>query len=449
MRLHPSNTLVGTSVAGHGGIILLPTDVLLLDTDFNVQASNGVCAPDVLAEVVTVIIGVGTIDNTLVTSSTSATICAGGTTFVQVLNSEVGVSYQLRNNADDSPVNAAVVGTGTTINLPTGNLSNTTTFNVLAGSGTCSIELTDTETITVNPLPMATLAVTSSTPTTCVGSNVNITITSAENGVLYELRNDATNVVIASATGTGANLTIATGVLNTTTTFNILASNGTCSIELNTLITVTVNGGPDVTRSLSAFPSLICAGASSAIVVDSEIGIVYQLRLNVGNVNVGGAFLGNGFSINLPTSDIAANTTFNVLARNQDGSCAVQLNQTVTITTRATNDPLCGSNNGGNGNENCTLFTTNISETKPGCNGDDDGQLSFNIAGGTPSPNYTVILIDTVIVAGLPVANQTSETGPAGSAIVISGLKPAQYYYRILDGSGNICTLPYKLDRQS
>ena len=86
----------------------------------------------------------------LVLLATSAgTICEGASTFIQVLLSENGVSYQLRNDADDTNIGAAVAGNGGTINLPTGNLSATTVFNVVANNGACSIELTDTETVTV------------------------------------------------------------------------------------------------------------------------------------------------------------------------------------------------------------------------------------------------------------------------------------------------------------
>ncbi len=448
LRIDPTNTLVGTAVAGTGGTILLPTDPLVADTDFNVEATNGICAPIVLTEIVSVTIGSGTLDNSLAVSASSSTICEGSATFIQVVNSEVGVSYQLRNDADDSNVNAVVIGDGATINLPTGNLTATTTFNVLAGSGTCSIELAQQQTITVNPIPSAALVVTSSVPSTCIGSSANITIVSSENGVLYELRNDADNSVVASATGDGSDLVLSTGALAITTTFNVFASLNTCSTELSTLVTITINSGPDNTRAVTAFPSQVCAGASSAIVVTSQNNIVYQLRNDADDSPIGGQFLGNGFSINLPTNDLSATTTFNVLASNMDGSCATELLSTVTVTTRALNDPLCGSGGGGDPLENCTLFTTIVTEVKPTCSGEDDGQLTFEITGGNPLPNYTIILIDTVIVSGVKVANTTGKTGAPSTPIVFTGLKPAQYYYRVVDADANICTLPYKLDRQ-
>ena len=84
-------------------------------------------------------------------TAAASPICAGDATNIQVASTENGVLYQLRNDADDSDIGAAVAGTGGTIDLPTGNLAVTTTFNVVADNGTCFIQLTDTETVDVGP----------------------------------------------------------------------------------------------------------------------------------------------------------------------------------------------------------------------------------------------------------------------------------------------------------
>ncbi len=92
------------------------------------------------------------IDTGLPVSASQALVCAATGTFIEIGSSQVGVVYQLRNDADDSPIGGSVAGTGGTISLPTGNLSNTTTFNVLATS-TCSEEMVQTPTVTVESLP--------------------------------------------------------------------------------------------------------------------------------------------------------------------------------------------------------------------------------------------------------------------------------------------------------
>ena len=93
----------------------------------------------------------GAPNNNRTIAASSSPICAGNGTNITVAASEVGVSYQLRNGTTN--VGTAVAGTGGTISLPTGNLTTTTTFNVLGTSCGNSVQMATTPTVTVNPLP--------------------------------------------------------------------------------------------------------------------------------------------------------------------------------------------------------------------------------------------------------------------------------------------------------
>ena len=93
-------------------------------------------------------------------TASPATICSGNSTNINIALSESGISYQLRNNANNASIGSPVTGNGATISLPTGALTTTTTFNILAtnpGNG-CSYQLTNTATVTVNPLPASPTA---------------------------------------------------------------------------------------------------------------------------------------------------------------------------------------------------------------------------------------------------------------------------------------------------
>ncbi|WP_428230933.1 T9SS sorting signal type C domain-containing protein [Flavobacterium sp.] len=79
-------------------------------------------------------------------------ICSGSSSNIRVDLSQVGVSYQLRD-ASNASIGSAVAGTGATINLSTGNLTATTTFNVLASSCGNSVQMPGTVTVTVNQPP--------------------------------------------------------------------------------------------------------------------------------------------------------------------------------------------------------------------------------------------------------------------------------------------------------
>jgi hypothetical protein len=111
-------------------------------------------------------------------AAVDVTVCSGSSTNITVSASTSGVSYQLRDNATNNPIGSAVNGTGGIINLPTGSLTATTTFNVLAtiiATG-CSIQMTNTPTVSVITCNPPTI--TSFSPmSACLGGGDIITIT--------------------------------------------------------------------------------------------------------------------------------------------------------------------------------------------------------------------------------------------------------------------------------
>jgi gliding motility-associated-like protein len=335
LRNDADDSNVGAPVAGTGGTIFLNTGVLTTTTTFNILASGGgACTAVELATTPTVTVS-GTIDITLAVTPLSDPVCEGTSTFITITNSEAGVNYQLRDDADDSNIGAPVAGTGGDIDLPTGNLAATTTFNILASNGTCSIQMTNTATVNVSVNPLTNLPVDATINPLCTGGVSGIRIQNSQTGVIYQLRNDADDSAVgAPVAGTGGTIILSTGVLNATTTFNVLASSGgTCpDAELTTIITITVGG--TINNALNTDPSPttpICAGSGAFVVVQaSEAGVNYQLRNDADDSNVGAPVAGTGADINLPTGNLAATTTFNVLASN--GVCSIELTDTETIT---------------------------------------------------------------------------------------------------------------------
>ncbi|MBF4488219.1 PKD-like domain-containing protein, partial [Flavobacterium sp. CSZ] len=85
-------------------------------------------------------------------AAANSSICSGSNTNITVSSSEVGVNYQLRD-ASNSLIGSAVAGTNGTISLPTGNLTGTTTFNVLASSCGNSVQMPGTVTVNVSQPP--------------------------------------------------------------------------------------------------------------------------------------------------------------------------------------------------------------------------------------------------------------------------------------------------------
>ncbi len=132
------------------------------------------------AAVSTVLISVTQTPNDLVPVALASPLCTGAGTNIQIPNSQLGVNYQLRLHPSNTPVGSSVSGTGGTINLPTGALASTTTFNVLATFGvtTCLTQLTTLVTVTVNT-PISGLTATLSANPICQGATLNLSGTVA------------------------------------------------------------------------------------------------------------------------------------------------------------------------------------------------------------------------------------------------------------------------------
>gem|GEM_PF-513094 len=76
-------------------------------------------------------VAVTTINNQTV-SAAPVNICGTGSSTVTLASSQAGIYYTLRNNANNAIVAGPIPGTGAAINFNTGNISATTTYNVLA-----------------------------------------------------------------------------------------------------------------------------------------------------------------------------------------------------------------------------------------------------------------------------------------------------------------------------
>ncbi|MDZ7646685.1 MAG: hypothetical protein U5K54_05585 [Cytophagales bacterium] len=326
LRNNADNSLIGSALVGTGATLALPTGALASTITFNVLATRGVCAPIQLTATVTVTV-VGSIDASVNVSSQVAAVCSGSSTNIQITNSESGVNYQLRNDADDSLIGVPVAGTGALIDLPTGNLIVGTTFNILASNGICSIELTNLATVNVDVDPNPALAVTGPVSTLCVGGSTTIDIANSEVGVSYQLRNDADDSLIGSAMmGTGVTLLLSTGTLNAPITFNVLATGGVCApVELTSTVLVNVAGAINLGLAVTAQSNTLCAGNGTVVqIANSEVGVDYQLRDDSDNSLVGVSVAGTGGTLDLATGNLLTSLTINVLATTV--TCAATIN---------------------------------------------------------------------------------------------------------------------------
>lgn len=331
-QLRNGTTNVGSAVAGNNGSITLST-TLTATTTLNILATNGTTGCNRVLTT-TPVITVNAQEKTV--TAVNTTVCAGGTTTIQVLNSELNATYQLRIGTTN--VGAAVTSnsSGSTISLPTNAINTNTTFNVVATKAGCTTVMASQPTVTIgNPM---NLPVSASATTICSGGSVNLTIANSEAGVNYQLVLNGSNVGSA-VPGTGSSTTplaLATvsptaATASATYNYTVVATRtgGTCSATTLTVPTITVNVQP-TTRTVTFPTGIFCSGSTANIsIASSQSGVSYQLR--TGTTNVGSPVSGNGNTITLSTGTLNATATYNILAYNANSSCTIVLPTTGTI----------------------------------------------------------------------------------------------------------------------
>ncbi len=328
LRLDSNDSNVGTAVAGTGGTI-----------SFSVSPATTTIY-NVLATVAGTSCSLEMTDKSIVTvnslpaqkSVSDPSTCNGTAVNISLTGSVSGVNYQLRLDSNDSNVGTAVAGTGGTISFSV-NPSVTTTYNVLAtvASTSCSLEMTDKSTVTVNALPAQKVV---SDPTTCIGTAVNISLTGSVTGVNYQLRLDSDNSNVGSAVaGTGGTILFSVNP-SVTTTYNVLATvaSTSCNVEMTDKSIVTVNALP--VQKVVSDPST-CYGTSVNVTLTGSVtGVNYQLRLDSDNSNVGTAVAGTGGTIAFSVNPSVA-TTYNVLATVSATSCSIEMTDKSIVTVNA------------------------------------------------------------------------------------------------------------------
>ena len=261
------NPLVTNSASGvHSGVYSL-----LLTDGFGCTATNTYnVSPSALPS-----------DRTL--TAVSATICNGQTSSIDLASSQLGVSYQLRNNATNALIEDPISGTGGTINFPVGAIPTTTTFNVLATGNisTCSVQMATLVTITIDTTPVLNVL----NQTVCSGA-VNLTLPavtagSTGGGTLTYWTDAAATISLGTPTAVAV-----TGIYYIKSTL--------VSCEDVEPVTVSINAAPTAIFSYpttpycssEADPIAVMTGASVAGVFSSTSAAVIFLNTATGLIDL-------------------------------------------------------------------------------------------------------------------------------------------------------------------
>lgn len=217
-----------------------------------------------------VTVGCATIGGANTVKVTVNPICENGTTVLRIYGAEDGVVYTLRDSTNTTDLSTSRLGLGDSLDIPSIALTGSQRIKVVAikiGITTCTTLLTNSDSVTVYPLPTGSLTLSAATNPACEGTTNTITVQTSQIGVKYQLKIQGGANVGNSLKGTGAQLDLPTGVLSATTTFEVVATDTTqptqCSRSLNDTIIITVN--PVTVSNAGSDQNLSCGTTSTTL----------------------------------------------------------------------------------------------------------------------------------------------------------------------------------------
>lgn len=323
-----NNALVGNPVAGTGANINLPTDVMNGTKTFAVQAKKETCT-QVFTDKVTIAVNQSPSNRPVAPKDPKMCLSNGGTE-IEISNSESGMSYQLRKDADNAAVGSAVTGNGATISLPTGPVASTTKYNVLVSKSNCARVMDTRPTVTINSEPQGK-DVRTEQANVCPGTSTVVIIENGENEVSYQLFDNASNTAIGDpVSGTGSNVNLPTGALGVDKVFRVEAFNG-CTKAMNNTVEVKQLIAP-ADKTLSVGKSEVCSGTGTAVTIAAaETGVSYQLKNDLTNEAIGNPLTGAGSDINLPTGNLSSSVTYRVVGTRDGCSSTMGTKPSVAV----------------------------------------------------------------------------------------------------------------------
>ena len=286
---------------------------IILPGDYIVHVLETTTATNCVASEVALNVTINALPTATITPVTATTFCQGGSVVLNA-NTGTGLTYQWQLDG----VNYA--GTGATSSSITVDAAGNYTVMV-TNSSTCSATSLAT-TVTINPLPIATITPVTAT-TFCQGGSLVLNANTGT-GLTYQWQLDGVNY-------TGAGATSSSITVDTAGNYTVIVTNSsTCSVT-SLATTVTVNPLPIATITpLTA--TTFCQGSSVVLNANTGTGLTYQWQLE--GVNYTGA----GATSSSITADASGNYT--VIVTSSSTCSATSSGATVTVNPLPTTSPI-------------------------------------------------------------------------------------------------------------
>ncbi|VAW49325.1 hypothetical protein MNBD_GAMMA03-160 [hydrothermal vent metagenome] len=318
----------------------------------------------------------------------SSQICMNGIVSMTIINSQIGVNYQLQNASNSNPISGLMVGTGSDLIIVSNPITASLTIKVNATFPSvvnCSVDLTDTEAITVQSSSVPT-----STSPILICVNDAIPALTASGGGTYTWYDD---VALTNLVGTGSPFTPTVLEVDNTTagTYRLYVTQTTASCESPaTAVDVVVNPLPVVANEAD---KTVCAGAAVSTSFSANTGGGEVFSWTNDNVLIG-----------LPASGVG-DLAFNAASNTTGAQIIATISVTATINGCTSTTP--------------ETFTITIDPTPVvvqqtdvvGCDSDVQAQLDFT-SDTDPGTSYAWSVTNSALL-GMPLGTNTTDNIPS------------------------------------
>ncbi|NCI48620.1 hypothetical protein GWC95_01705 [Sediminibacterium roseum] len=310
-------------------------------TVYRALVQNGVCAAQ-YSNNTTITVDQPTVAGTL---AGNATVCASANSGSVSLTGSAGNVMHWEYSTDNG--NTWSIVANTTNSIAYNNISTTTVYRAMVQNGVCASQYSNNATIVVDqPTIAGTLT---GNATVCASSNGGtISLTGNSGNIIHwEFSNDnGTTWSVIAHTGTS----LFYSNLAATTLYRVLVQNGVCSAQYANHVTIVVDQ-PYVAGTLAANTTVCATSNSGTISLTGNTGNVMNWAFSTDNgntwSNIANTATAHTFN-NISTTTIYRATV-------QNGACAAQVSNAVTVTveqatvagTLSGNNTVCASANSG------------------------------------------------------------------------------------------------------
>ncbi|MCA6073337.1 PKD domain-containing protein [Fulvivirga sedimenti] len=284
--------------------------------------------------------------------------------------------------------------------------------------------------------PDDTLPVSPASASICDGETVNVTVGTSEATVVYRLKDGLGNVISTDYNGNGAALILTSNALSSSTTIEVEAERGVCTLSLLNTVSVTVT---TVSAPTASNPTPICEGEPTPALTAAGTGIRWYSDAGLSNlIGVGSPFI--------PSATYVDNTTagtYSVWATSTSAGCESTgtqvdvLVEPALVVDAGTDVEVCnGLGVAIGGTPTATGGDGSYTYSWTPTTGLDDASLANPTATPSVTTNYTVTVTDgngcavsdavLVTVNSLPIANAGPDrTVCVGDPVTIGGTPSA------------------------